>query len=326
MKSNRLTGGVLLVLASTLFFAFKPILVRIGLDQGLEPMQFVTLRLVVALPLFLITVAALGRAREMKLDAGEFWHIGLVSVTGMGGAMLFSFYSIQHLGASRSTLVIFIFPAITTVMSYFVNGRLITGTKVLSLATSFAGLFLVILPMVSSSLPVTDIAGYMPSLGIFYALLCAFCWSGTQVAFERLTQRQTPFVIAAYTTGFMLAFFLIVNGVPPVDLETKTWIVILLLGSVGWYVPFILAIYGIKMIGAPNSSIIQSLGPAITVIIAWQLLGETLFSLQVVGMVLLIVAVYMLRNDSSITDKRPPQTADDVRAGEVRKADAELRG
>ncbi|MFQ5431823.1 MAG: DMT family transporter, partial [Nitrospinota bacterium] len=280
MKGKRLTGGVLLILASTLFFAFKPILVRIGLDQGLEPMQFVTLRLIVALPLFLITVAALGRVREMKLDAGEFWHIGLVSVTGMGGAMLFSFYSIQHLGASVSTLVIFIFPAITTIMSYFVNGRLITGAKVLSLATSFAGLFLVILPMMSTGDAVTEIAGYMPSLGLFFALLCAFCWAGTQVAFERLTQRQTPFVIAVYTTGFMLAFFLIVNGVPPMDLERKTWIVILLLGSVGWYVPFILAIYGIKMIGASNSSIIQSLGPALTVLIAWLLLGETLFTLQ----------------------------------------------
>ena len=250
MKSNRLTGGVLLVLASTLFFSFKPILVRIGLDQGLEPMQFVTLRLIVALPLFLVTVVALGRAREMKLEAGEFFHIGLVSVTGMGGAMLFSFYSIQHLGASLSTLVIFIFPALTTIMSYFVNGSLISGAKVLSLATSFAGLFLVVLPMAGSSASVTEIAGYMPSLGIFYALLCAFAWSGTQVAFERLTQRLSPFVISVYTTGFLLAFFLIVNGVPSMDLERKTWIVVLLLGSVGWYVPFILAIYGIKMIGA----------------------------------------------------------------------------
>jgi drug/metabolite transporter (DMT)-like permease len=320
VKSNGLTGGVLLVLGSTLFFAFKPILVRIGLDQGLEPMQFVTLRLAVALPLFLITVVALGRAREMKLDAGEFWHIGLVSVTGMGGAMLFSFYSIQHLGASVSTLVIFIFPAITTVMSYFVNARLITRGKVYSLATSFAGLFLVILPMIGSTTPTTEIAGYMPTLGLFYALLCAFCWSGTQVAFERLTQRQTPFVIAAYTTGFMLLFFLIVNGVPPVDLEQKTWIVILLLGSVGWYVPFLLAIYGIKMIGASNSSIIQSLGPAITVLIAWLLLGETLYGLQVAGMIFLIAAVYILRNESDITDK-----AASITAGGIHEADAELR-
>jgi len=316
---------VLLVLASTLFFALKPILVRIGLDQGLEPMQFVTLRLVVALPLFLITVVAFGRAREMKLDAGEFRHIGLVSITGMGGAMLFSFYSIQHLGASLSTLVIFIFPAITTIMSYLVNGRLITGAKVLSLATSFAGLFLVVLPMAGSSTSVTEIAGYMPSVGIFYALLCAFCWSGTQVAFERLTQRQSPFVISAYTTGFMLVFFLIVNGLPPVDLEQKTWIVILLLGSVGWYVPFLLAIYGIKMIGASNSSIIQSLGPALTVLIAWLLLGETLFGLQVMGMILLIVAVYILRNDTAITENRAHRAVGDIPTGEVREADATLR-
>ena len=297
-----------MVLASTLFFSFKPILVRIGLNHGLTPEQLVTLRLGVAFPMFLITVVLLGRMKEMKLPSRELFNIALVSVTGMGGAMLFSFYSILHLGASISTLVIFIFPAMTTVISYFVNHSRITAMKVVSLVTSFAGLVLVVFPLTGSDGPARlPEAVLLPGLGVMFALLCALCWSCTQVAYERITKRQAPFVISVYTTGFMLAFFLALSGVPPLDLPLKTWGVVTALGIFCWYLPFWLALYGIKRLGASNSSIIQSLGPAITVLIAWRLLGETLFAVQVGGMVLLMAAVYILKNEKMIVDSQPEQ-------------------
>lgn len=326
MKDRGLAGGVALVLASTLFFSFKPILVRIALNHGLAPEPLVILRLGVAFPAFLITVIILGRMREMKLPSRELFNIALISVTGMGGAMLFSFYSILHLGASVSTLIIFIFPAMTTVISYFVNRSRITAMKVASLATSFAGLALIILPLVGLDGPARlPEAVLLPGVGVMFALLCALCWSCTQVAYERLTKRQAPFVISVYTTGFMLVFFLALDGVPPLDLPLKTWGVVAALGIFCWYLPFWLALYGIKRLGASNSSIIQSLGPAITVLIAWQLLGETLFAVQVGGMVLLTVAVYMLKNEKMIVDSQPEQAPIETSVYETGDAGNALR-
>lgn len=326
MKNKGISGGVALVLASTLFFSFKPILVRIALNHGLAPEPLVILRLGVAFPLFLITVILLGRVREMKLPSRELFNIALISVTGMSGAMLFSFYSILHLGASISTLIIFIFPAMTTVISYFVNHSRITAMKVASLVTSFAGIVLIVLPLLGANGPPgMPGASALPGVGVMFALLCALCWSCTQVAYERLTKRQAPFVISVYTTGFMLAFFLALYGVPPLELPLKTWAVVAALGIFCWYLPFWLAVYGIKKLGASNSSIIQSLGPAITVLVAWRLLGETLFAVQAAGMVLLMAAVYMLKNEKTVIDSQPEQAAVDILTGEIREADAELR-
>ena len=326
MKDKGFSGGVALVLASTLFFSFKPILVRIALNHGLAPEPLVILRLGVAFPAFLITVMLLGRMREMKLPSRELFNIAIISVTGMGGAMLFSFYSILHLGASISTLVIFIFPAMTTVISYFVNRSRITAMKVASLVTSFAGLVLIVLPLIGANGPaILPEAVLLPGLGVMFALLCALCWSCTQVAYERLTKRQAPFVISVYTTGFMLVFFLALYGVPPLDLPLKTWGVVAALGIFCWYLPFWLALYGIKRLGASNSSIIQSLGPAITVLVAWRLLGETLFAVQVGGMVLLMAAVYMLKNEKIVIDSQPEQVAIETPVAEIPHTDASVR-
>jgi len=303
MKTNGFLGAAALMLVSTLFFAFKPILVRMALERGLSPEELMVLRLSVAFPLFVLTIAALGRVAEAKMNARELAVIAVVSIAGMGGAMLFSFYSILHLGASVSTLLIFVFPAITTLMAYFVNRRPITTMKVVSLVTSFAGIVLVVIPLSGSDVPGQS----LPLVGIGYAMITALCWAGTQVAIENLTHKKSPLVVAAYTSGFILFFYATLNGMPPLDLDGETWALVVILGTFVWYVPFLMAIYAIKLIGASNSAIIQSLGPGLTVLIAWAMLGETLAYVQVIGMLMLIAAVYMLKNEPRVVAGQPEQ-------------------
>ena len=86
---------------------------------------------------------------------------------------------------------------------------------------------------------------------------------------------------------------------PSTDLTPRAWKAIILLGTVSWYIPFFLAMYAIKIIGASKAAIVQSTGPGLTVLIAGLLLGERLVSLQFVGMFVLIYAVYMVGNEKS---------------------------
>lgn len=286
---------------ATFLFAFKPVLVRMALESGLTPTELMVLRLGVASPLFLVTIAVLGRTHEMKLKMREFFFIALVVSVGMGGAMLFSFYSIMYLGASVSTLLIFVFPAFTTIFSYFIFRQAVTKLKIISLVTSFTGIGFVILPFVEKGISPTQ--GTTPAVGIFYALLTALCWAGTQISLEKITREKAPLIVSVYTTGIMFIAFLALNGMPPLDLDAETWVIVILLGSVTWYLAFLLTVYGIKRIGASNSSIVQTLGPGMTVVIAWIMLGETLTAVQVAGMTLLITAVYLLKNETYLLQK-----------------------
>ncbi len=298
---SRFLGGITVMAFATFLFSFKPVLVRMALENGLTPKQLMVLRLGVASPLFLITVAVLGRTREMKIKMREFLFIALVVSIGMGGAMLFSFYAIMYLGASVSTLLIFVFPAFTTILSYLIFRQAVTRLKIVSLITSFTGIGFVILPLVENG--ASPVAGTAPAVGIFYALITALCWASTQISLEKITREKAPLIVSVYTTGIMFILFFALNGMPPLKLDAETWGIVILLGSVTWYLPFLLTVYGIKRLGASNSSIVQTLGPGMTVLIAWTLLGETLTAVQVAGMTLLITAVYILRNEAYFTGK-----------------------
>ncbi len=302
---RKFTGGVGLMLVSTLFFSIKPILVRLALDHGVEPEALMVLRLGVAFPLFVVTVWAIGRPGEMKLTAKEFAFTFFVSIAFMGGAMLFSFYSIFYLGASISTLVIFVFPAITVLMAYVINREPVSRMKKISLAVSFAGIVFVILPTYDGGIPGLALGGI--GTGIMYAFLCAFCWASTQISFEKMLKTKSPYVISVYTTGFMLVFYTMISGIPSFDMDRETWTIIILLGTVSWYIPFLLVTYALKIVGASNASMIQSIGPGLVVIIAWFALGERLVPAQFIGMALLIGAVYLLKNEKRVVDAQPEE-------------------
>ena len=298
---DKQTAGIAIMVLSTFFFAFKPILVRVALDEGLDPEGLLVLRLAVAFPLFLITVVLLRRLDEMRMGLRDFFFISIVSVVGMGGAMLFSFYAIGYLGASISTLVIFVFPAITALMSSLAFGEKISTRKKLSLAVSFGGIALVVLPLTNGA-DVGSIVGFDPVKGLIVALGCAFCWSGTQVAFQKLLEKRSPLPTALITSGVMLVFFAGVTGVPSLNITPRGIWAVLLLGTLGWYIPFLLSMYALKIIGASKSSIVQSLGPGLTVAIAGYILGEKLMALQFIGMFLVIFAVYMIKDDKGIVE------------------------
>jgi len=288
--------AIVMMLFATLFFAFKPILGRIAIEHGLAPLPLVTIRLMVAFPLFVMTVALMRRERELFFSAGELALTGAVSIFGMSGAMLFSFYSIKYLGASISTLIIFIFPAITAMFARMVYGEPITRLKRWSLAISFLGIAFVIAPLGIKEMH--EIRFFSPGKGVLFALLAAFCWAGTQVSFQKIMERKSPLILTTYTTGIMLVFFMAINGFPSFNLEKEALVSVVLLGTFGWYAPFLLALSAIRIIGASRSAIIQSLGPGLTVFIAWAGLGERLDIVQLAGMLLLIIAVYLVKNDA----------------------------
>ncbi len=292
-----LKGGIFMMLVSTLFFSFKPIFGRIAIENGLLPEPLVTIRLMIALPLFIGTVILFGKTSELKLPVKDFLLILAMSVTGFAGAMLFSFKSIQYLGASISTLVIFVFPAITMVLAYFYFGEKITKLKALSLAVSFAGILLVALP--ASGNRFSGVLFFDLHRGLIYALGCAVCWAFTQISMQKISRRTPPIIVATYSTGTMIIFFILINGMPSMELSKPALIAVVLLGTVCWYIPFLLAVYAIKIIGASHSAIVQSIGPGLTVFAAWAMLEERLVALQIAGMLMVIIAVYLLRHDTA---------------------------
>ncbi len=285
---------------ATLLFGLGPVLIRMGLNEGISPEHILVLRMMVALPLFAVAVFFFREIKSSALSMRDFMFVSVMSVAGMGGAMYCFIHSIDLLGASISTLLGAVSPAITVLMAWGLGRFPITPLKVVSLAVSFAGVALLLLPVIGIGHLGAVVAGSLAGVG--YSMLANLCSSASMLAFEKYMERKSPLVAAFHITAFMFIYAEALYGLPPLALGLKTWAIVILLGSVAWFVPLMLFFYGIRALGASKAALIQNSGPAVTVLAAGLLLNERLVWAQFAGMALVLSSVYLLKRDST----RPP--------------------
>ncbi len=293
-----LTGGVILMLLASVFASLSPVLIRKALDLGLPPTELFFLRLLIAFPCFFFTVIFSRPIKKMKVTKRETVLLAVIGILGMGGSTLCMLYAVLHLGASMARLVYSVFPIFTTLLAFFIMRQPITIFKKISIVISILGVVLVISPI--SIFQTHQIVTVIPFIGIVLGLTAAFCSSFSSIAIEMLLKNNSPLVTSTYSIGFILLFFTIIFGVPSFHLNLHIWTVVLLFAVVTYYVPFLLINYAIKDIGASYTSIIQSIGPAFTVISAWILLNEKLTLIQISGMALLIISVYFINRETKM--------------------------
>lgn len=284
------------MIGSVLLFSLGPVFIRLGLNEGISPGHILVLRMMVALPLFAFTVLLLRQIKSASLSMRDFMFVSVVSAAGMGGAMYCFIHSIDLLGASVATLLGAVSPAITVLMAWLLGRSPITPLKVVSLAISFAGVALLILPISGIGHVGAVVAGSMAGVG--YSMMSSLLSAGAMLAFEKYVERKSPLVVAFHITAFMFIYFQALYGIPPLAFGLKVWVIVLLLGLL-WFIPFVLFIYGIRALGASKAALIQNSGTAVTVLAAGLLLNERLVLAQFAGMALLLSSVYLLKRESA---------------------------
>ena len=93
----------------------------------------------------------------------------------------------------------------------------------------------------------------------------------------------------------------IVNGFNLFDFVPQVYLYALLISVFATIIPSYLIVEGIRIVGASNSSIIGSVGPISTIILAIIFLGEKISLVQGLGSIIVIVGVILV-----IVNKEPP--------------------
>jgi len=286
------------MLLASIFASLNPVLIQIAFNLGVSPTELMVLRLLIAFPCFFLTGIFFSPIKKMKVTKRETVLLAVVGILGMGVSSLCMLYAVLHLGASMARLVYSVFPIFTTLLAFIIMHQPITIFKRISIVISILGVVLVISPI--SIFQTHQIIAATHLIGVVFGLTAALCWSFSSIAIEILSKNNSPLVTSTYSVGFMLLFFTIIFGVPSFHLNLHIWTVVILFAIVTYYVPFLLVNYAIKDIGASYTSIIQSIGPAFTVISAWILLNEELTLIQISGMALLIISVYFINRETKM--------------------------
>lgn len=307
--------GFFIVLLSAFFFCFQNVIVRVLFNDStvfgvLQTGGFVTPTLQSSFLLMfmrMLLVVPLMGSIASKLYAPTWREIGQLRQVerrsllwqSLGGGMLMFLYlallyiSLGTIPAGISMALFFTYPAFTALFSWRLWGDRPTLLRWGVMGLVFVGSFLTV-PHVNSAIGSNAWLGILTGLaaGVVYALYTVVA----QKSFESL--HPVPFTWLSFTSAMVLSgvSLLLWHGQETQLPWTALWIGGLL-SAIFTFVGHLLNNIGIRLIGATSAAMIAASNPALTVVLAWVAIRETLSGVQLVGVLIVTLSVALLSRE-----------------------------
>lgn len=278
--------GALLAVASAAGFATMAIFIKFACAAGANIITILAGRFAIA-SICLVLILKL-RGISMAVDKHLMKRLILMGGLGYGSMSLLFALSVKHLPASLAAMLLYAYPAIVSVLSFFMGDEQYHWQKGLALSVCFSGLFLVL------GVSFDNIS----ILGTIFGLGAAIVYSAYIVIGNRILKDADPIVTTTYVCVSAAAVFVLVgcvSGTLILNLPPQGWLAIIGIALLPTIVGIMGFFAGMSRIGATNASIISTLEPVITVLLSVALLNEEITPLQVSGGVLILGGILILQ-------------------------------
>lgn len=284
--------GYVLVLLSTLLLSLTGILVKYLLvDFGMQPLALAFLRV-------LIVAVALGlgllifRRAFFSIRSRHLVYFILMGVIGVGLHQLLWVTSVGLNGAGVATVLVYIQPTIVALVSVRFLGETLDRNKVIALVLTLLGIVLVSQVHNIAQLKVNG-------WGLLAGLGTGFTWAAYAL-FGRYTSIRYPawtalFYAFFFGTLFLLPLQLLVRDPLSLGNNWAGWAVLLFLALGPTLGGFGLYTIGLSQVPASVVTLLGTLEPVFSIIMAWFLFNERLDFSQIIGAGLILASVILLR-------------------------------
>ena len=302
MKTNAVSAehhsftGLLFVLTAAFTFSAKAVIIKLAYSYGgqISPIILLTLRMVMALPFFLAALFILERNNShAPLNSRDRLHLVALGVIGFYLASYLDFVGLSYISATLERLVLLLYPTLVVLLSALIFRRAITRKEAAALLISYIGIVIVFAEELT-------IAGANIMLGATFIFGSAMAYAlyliGSGVMVKRIgAMRFTAYAMTIACLMTLLHFSLNFDAAI-LTLPREVYGLGLIMAIVSTVIPTFLMNAGIQRIGANPASIISSMGPVMTLFLAYLFLGEQLSVVQSVGALLVITGVFVVSN------------------------------
>ncbi len=216
----------------------------------------------------------------------------LVTLLALGGLVytgqsLTYFVALRSLPASLVVLIAYIYPSLVVVAGWLFLRRTVSRWPWLALAASFAGVALLV-----------GGTRFEFSWALVLAIASPTIYTGYILIGERvMTSVPAVAASAVIMSGAALAFCLLaaLNHELALPRNANGWAVGVGIALFPTMVAISLFMAGLPRVGAARAALISTVEPVITVVLAVVLLGDRLSAVQVMGGVLVLLAVILVQ-------------------------------
>ena len=276
MKPASTFIGVLYSFAGAILFSTKAVLVKLAYQHNVDATPLLMLRMLFALPFFiglLIYFKGISTQGVKQLSIYK-WRIIILGLCGYYIASYLDLLGLEFIDASLERIIIFIYPTFVILLSYFFLNQKTTFNQILAIIISYLGIVIAFYGNLSINPSPELYSGAILVVGsaFFYSIYLV----GSQSTLTKMNSRIYNAAAMIVACMAILIHNSLLNGFNFYDFSIEVYFYAMLLALIATVIPSFMIVEGIKIIGANNSSIIGTIGPVSTILLATALLGEQL--------------------------------------------------
>lgn len=284
--------AILLGVMGVILFSAKAVMVKMAYQYNIGPVPLLLLRMLFSLPFYLVIAIVKKPQHPEKIRRSDYRWIIVFGMMGYFAASYFDFLGLQYIQASLERIILFLYPTIVLVLSGLFLRQKITKVQVSAILVSYLGLIITFWGALG-------VDGSNVILGGLLVFLSAVTFAGYIVGSGWLIPKFGAVTFTSY--AMMVAcvcvclFYLFTEDMSMLlHYPAAVYLIGLAMAVLSTVIPSYLMAASIKGLGAANFSIIGSLGPVSTIILANIFLGEQLMPIQLFGTAVVILGIFIV--------------------------------
>jgi drug/metabolite transporter (DMT)-like permease len=285
----RSSGTVLCVTSGSAFGAMA-VFGKLAYGEGVTVGTLLAVRFALAAVLFWAIVLAGGALRDVRTLGHRDLALGLgLGACGYAVQSGCYFAALQRIDASLLSLLLYTFPAMVAIAAVALGRERLDSRRLAALALALGGLVLVVAGAGT---------GTLDPVGAALAIAAAVVYTTYILVSDGAARRMAPHVLAALVcTGAAVTLTVgsaALGQLHPGAVTGAGWGWLVSLTAVSTVGAILLFFAGLRRVGPTTASILATVEPVVTVVLAFLVFGERLGGIQLAGGVLVLSAVFVL--------------------------------
>ncbi|MBT8448033.1 MAG: DMT family transporter [Gammaproteobacteria bacterium] len=285
-------SGIVLVIVAALLLSLKGIVAKLIYAHGVDAITVSAVRAVLAVPGFwLYALWSVGRTRLVTADRRAIRAAMFVGFVAYYLGAYLDFYALTLIDAGLERVLLFVYPAFVVTAQALIHRRLPQANVTAAMLLTYLGVFLVIGGVDRELLA----ANGFGSILVLLAAAGVALYYMTNAVQARIIGSQVFTVYAMTAAGVgMAGQFFLTRDVATLAMPAEAWLLMAAMVVFVTVLPLFLLGEGISRVGAVRGSLVSTVGPPSTLLVAWWLLDETMAPVQLAGSVLVIAGIIVL--------------------------------
>lgn len=288
MNFSKVSSGVFIAIVGIVLFSAKAIMVKMAYQYNVSSLHLLLFRMLFSLPFYIVIVLIYRPKQIEKINRIDYIWILFFGFIGYYLASYFDFLGLKYIKAGLERIILFVYPTLVLIISKIFLKTKITNKQIIAIIITYFG-------VVVTFWGEAQFENEKMVLGGFLIFLSALTYAAYLVGSGWLIPKFGVVLFTSYamivSSLCVIIHYLITDRVSIVNYSMEVYILGFLMAVISTIIPSFLVSLAIKKLGSSNFSIIGSIGPISTIILAYFFLDERLSFLQFIGTSIVLVGI-----------------------------------